>query len=374
MGNKLIGMVTPHYAPNYGAKVQAFALAEALRKLGYDIEYINRRPKIGTYSDSNAILRQLKKLEEVYNRKYFYQFEEKYLQPQSVPIYSNDEFGKIDLHKYYGFTIGSDQMWRDDYYRPTFTPVSYLDFAKDYEAKKVAYAVSFGKSTCKHPENRRIYLESLIKKFSAVSVREKSGIEILNDTFHVDCGVWVVDPTLLLNKEEYIKIFNLKDLPTKRKETATYILCDNYKTIGFYETIGEEIGLPMRHFLKPKKYRILYNHYVARLPFFRRMPSILNWFDTILNTQYFITDSFHGTVFAIIFGKQFITLDNSVGGSERLTSLLGLLGLEDRLFDFSVSPKIIADKVKEPIDYQKVYRKLKTFVESSRKFLADSFK
>ena len=374
MERKLIGMVTPHYAANYGAKVQAYALAESLRKLGYDIEYINRRPKIGTYSDGNPILRQLKKLEEIYNRKYFYEFEDKYLQPQSTPIYTNEDLDKLDLNRYYGFTIGSDQMWRDNYYRPTFTPVAYLDFAKNYEARKVAYAVSFGKATCVHPEDRRQYLESLIKKFTAVSVREKSGVDILKETFHVDKGVWVADPTLLLNKEEYVKNFNLKELPTPRKETATYILSDNYKTVGIYEKIGVEIGLPMRHFLKPKKFRILYNHYVARLPFFLRLPSVISWFDTILNAQYFVTDSFHGTVFAIIFGKQFVTLDNSVGGSERLTSLLGMLGLEDRLFNFTSSPKKIAAKIKEPIDYQKVYSKLKPFVDSSRKFLEDSLK
>ena len=104
------------------------------------------------------------------------------------------------------------------------------------------------------------------------------------------------------------------------------------------------------------------------------MPSIESWLDTILNAQYFVTDSFHGTVFAIIFGKQFVTLDNSVGGSERLTSLLGLLGLQDRLFSFSDSPSAIASKVKEPIDYDVVYSKLKPFVEHSRKYLEDSFK
>lgn len=367
-------MVTPHYAANYGAKVQAYALAESLRKLGYDIEYINRRPKTGTYSDGNPILRQLKKLEEIYNRKYFYEFENKYLQPQTTPIYTNEDLDKLDLSRYYGFTIGSDQMWRDNYYRPSFTPVAYLDFAKKYEAKKVAYAVSFGKATCVHPEDRRQYLESLIKKFTAVSVREKSGVDILKEIFHVDKGIWVADPTLLLNKEEYIRNFNLKELPSLRKETATYILSDNYITNGVYEEIGKEIGLPIRHFLKPKKLRMLYNHYIARLPLFRRMPSVISWFDTILNSQYFVTDSFHGTVFAIIFGKQFITLDNSVGGSERLTSLLGILGLEDRLFNFTDSPKQIAAKIKEPIDYQKVYLKLKPFVDSSKQFLEDSLK
>lgn len=144
MKKKIIGMVTPHYAANYGAKVQAFALAESLRKLGYAIEYINRRPAIGAYSDTNPVLRQLKKAEEIYNRKHFREFEAKYLQPQSPAIYSSDEFSKLTLSRYYGFTIGSDQMWRDNYFRPDFTPVAYLEFAKNYDAKKVAYAVSFG--------------------------------------------------------------------------------------------------------------------------------------------------------------------------------------------------------------------------------------
>lgn len=374
MKKKIIGMVTPHYAANYGAKVQAFALAESLRKLGYAIEYINRRPAIGAYSDTNPVLRQLKKAEEIYNRKHFREFEAKYLQPQSPAIYSSDEFSKLTLSRYYGFTIGSDQMWRDNYFRPDFTPVAYLEFAKNYVAKKVAYAVSFGKGTCEYPEERRVYIESLIKKFTAVSVREKSGVEILKSTFGVNNGVWVSDPTLLLAKEEYIRLFGLDQQTQPRNETATYILSDNYKANGVYAAIGKAIGLPLNHFLKPKKYRILYNHYVNRLPFFRRMPSIESWLDTILNAQYFVTDSFHGTVFAIIFGKQFVTLDNSVGGSERLTSLLGLLGLQDRLFSFSDSPSAIASKVKEPIDYDVVYSKLKPFVEHSRKYLEDSFK
>lgn len=374
MCRRLIGMVTPHYAPNYGAKLQAFALAEALRELGFDVEFINRRPHVGEYIVDLPILKEAKRLAEYYNNTNFSDFENKYLQPQTKVYYTNEELANLDVSRYYGFTVGSDQMWRDDYYRPNYTSTSYLNFTDGYNVKRVAYAVSFGKATCEYSEERRKKIEKWVKHFSAISVREKSGVDILKNVFGYDKGVWVTDPTLLLDKDKYIELFHLDQLPEPRNELVTYILYDTWGTHNVIQDVGKHMGIYTRHFLKPRGCKVAYNRLMSRLPRFYKKPRVESWLDSLLNAKYVLTDSFHGTVFSIVFRKQFVVLDNSVGGSERLDSLLGMIGLKDRMFKYLEPRMEIAHKLTEPIDYNNVRNRMKPFIRESWQFLKDSFK
>lgn len=364
--NKLIGLQTPHYAPNYGAKLQAFAVAEALRQLGFDIEYINRRPlKASMCKDS--INRWLMKKEE-HRIERLMQFENDWLQPQTRPLYSNDELKKIDVNKYYAIVVGSDQMWRDDYFHAGFELTPYLFYVDSPNVKKIAYAISFGKNTCKHPKERKIEIKRLIHQFSALSVREKSGVNILEEEFGAK-GIWVCDPTLLHTAETYIDKFNLVVSNEKNHIITSYILDQSTCFFKKSEKIAQKMNMPLVSLVKKRTSELLYKRYFNRIPRRSKLPAVTEWLNQIYNSDYIVTDSYHGLLFSIILRKQFVVYDRSAGGSERYNSILDYLGLKDRLFHKEDSIDIVVNKLKEKIDYESVEQKLDTFRQFSLEYL-----
>ncbi len=366
---KIIGLQTPHYAPNYGAKLQAFAIAEALRNMGYDIEYINRRP-LKASMQKNILNKLLAQIEEK-RQKLLFDFEKTYLQPQTTPIYNNSNFNQLDINKYYAIIVGSDQMWRDDYYHAGFELTPYLFYVKESKIRRIAYAVSFGKNTCKHPENRKLQIENLIHKFNAISVREKSGVNILKNEFHTD-GIWVCDPTLLHKAEIYIKKFHLNKTLIENNIITAYILDNSTCFFEKSKKIAKTLQLPISFLIKGKYSNLLYKRFFNRIPQFNEMPSVINWLYQIQNSKYIVTDSYHGLLFSIIFKKQFVVFDRTAGGSERYNSILEYLDLKDRLFSKEANINSVVNKLKEDIDYSKIEQKLDIFRNISLKYLRSS--
>ena len=364
--NKIIGLQTPHYAPNYGAKLQAFALAETLRQLGFDIEYINRRPlKASMYK--GAISRWLMEKEEHRIEKLML-FEDDWLQPQTKPLYSNDDLKNIDVDKYYAIVVGSDQMWRDDYYHAGFELTPYLFYVDNPNVKKIAYAISFGKNTCKHPNTRKTEIKRLIHQFSALSVREKSGVNILETEYDAK-GVWVCDPTLLHTAKTYIDRFHLNKSHIDGHIITSYILDQSTCFFKKSEKIAQMIKLPLVPLVKKRASELLYKRYFNRIPRCSELPAITEWLNQIYNSEYIITDSYHGLLFSIILRKQFVVYDRSAGGSERYNSILDYLGLKDRLFHKKDPIDNVVNKLKEKIDYESVEQKLDAFRNLSLEYL-----
>lgn len=366
---KIIGLQTPHYAPNYGAKLQALAIAEAIRQLGFQVEYINRRP-LCAYMYKNRIDRFLKAKEEQ-ALSGLTEFELSYLQPQTMALYNNQDFEKLDLDKYYALVVGSDQMWRDDYFHAGFDFTPYLFYAEEKKCKKIAYAVSFGKNSCSHPEDRRCEIERLIKMFDTISVREPSGKEILKNVFHVE-GTWVCDPTLLHDARTYIEKLGIKRKTENINEITTYILNQSTKFFRCAEMISNQTRTPLNHIVHKRFNNLFYKRPLCRIPDLQTRPTVENFLERILNARYIITDSYHGMLFSIIFGKQFIVYNRKAGGSERYYPILGLLGLENRLFDEDDNIEEVVAILKTKIDYNNVNARLKEFKELSLKFLKDS--
>ncbi len=367
MDKKIVGIQTPHYAFNYGAQLQAFALGVAVKDLGFEIEYINRRPS--TYSLFRSSWDKFLKTLDLKTKYHgFVDFENRFLQPQTFPIINNREYKDLDTTKYHGVIVGSDQIWRDDYFYSSFEFSPYLYFIEDPAIRKISYAASFGKKTCVHPAERQAEISRFLKQFHAISVREKSGIDILNNYYGVN-GVWVLDPTLLHNALTYINLLNLKKGPV-RHQIGTYILGGSNKILKSLSPLDKLLHRPFRHV-----YGRLYHHGILtrfHINRFLLVPSVSEWLELILNSEYIVTDSFHGMVFSIIFNKQFVVLNNAAGGSERYYSLLDALGLHDRIFEWSSDRQMIAKKLREPIDYSIVEDKLSRIVEPSKDFLRSS--
>lgn len=326
-----IGIITQPLLNNYGGILQNFALQVILKKIGHNpitIDYIPKTPYVLFLKN---LIKELvlsivgKKVSFSLNRKFrgdrkkiFSIFVHKYIsKTKSVFNYRNTK----KLENFDMFIVGSDQIWR-----PKFIPYVekdvFLDFCKqDKKLRRVAYAVSFGSDQWEFSPEQTEKCSMLAKKFDAISVREESGMKLCKEHLGVD-ATWVLDPTLLLDKEDYCEV--CKDVPVVRERfLAAYVLDKNDAVLAQCESIATKQGLTLKFFEAGSKASL----------------SIPEWLAMFRDASYVVTDSFHGTVFSIIFGKEFKCLYNKKRGSARFDSLLKLYesGKLDEMRDFSMN-------------------------------------
>lgn len=209
--------------------------------------------------------------------------------------------------------VGSDQIWNPRMGRLTDGIRSrYLCFAEGFSLKRVAYAVSFGKDEWEYTPRQTAAARRLVRLFDGVSVREKSGVALCRERLGV-AAEWVLDPTLLLRREDYAGLCG--GVPPQGGFLLAYILNPGTASDARVAAAAAELELPARH---------VYADAAASL-------TVEEWLAMFRDASFVITDSFHGTVFSIIFNKPFTVLRNEKRGMARLTSLLALLGLERRL-------------------------------------------
>lgn len=338
-----IGLLSPHYAFNYGAVLQAFALKEYLRSLGHDAIILNRRPAYQCAIPS-LFGRIARKIEEFTKRNSFIKFEKEHLQPQTSLVIFQNDWENIDINTFDAVIVGSDQVWRDDYAFNAFGFNLFLDFVGN-GIKKISYAPSLGKGSWNSSAENTEKVKTLLHLFDAISVRELNSIAVLKDKFDVSAQV-VVDPTLLLTANDYIEKLKIKK--SKQNHIATYILDydDNFKRK--IDMLSNDLGLNHKDIIvrSPKgNVRVMMNR-------FRVMDSVEDWITNIANSKYVITNSFHGMVFSIIFRKQFLVVMNTERGAERFNSLLQIFGLEDRLINST--EKNYSRHFNKQIDYNSI--------------------
>lgn len=321
-----IGLLSPHYAFNYGAVLQAFALKTFLIEHGYDAVILNRRPEYHC-AISSLSGRIARRIEELAKFNSFGKFEREYLQPQTELIVHQTDWSKFEKFNLDAVIVGSDQIWRDDYCFTSFGYNLFLDFITDKSIKKISYAPSLGKESWNAEPEVEAKVKELISDFSSISVREKSSIAILKQKFRVDSEL-VLDPTMLLTKEDYRRHFRIKKQAINY--IATYILDYNDSLDVMLSNIGKDLNLKIHKILVRKTPKSKIGRLRDR---FRTMKSVLEWVSNIANAKYVITNSFHGMVFSIIFRKQFVVIMNEERGAARFKSLLSMFGLENRLLN-----------------------------------------
>jgi hypothetical protein len=236
------------------------------------------------------------------------------------------------------YVVGSDQVWREVY---TFSiDEMFLSFLSDgSKAIRLAYAASFGVNDGYISKERMPKCVELLKKFVAVSVREKSAVKICEEHFGVEAK-HVLDPTMLLSIEDYIKIFERDNTPKSKGNLLVYILDDS-------DEIKQEIkSFSIHNQFIPFKVNELEK--VQSKSYAYKLPSIEAWLRGFYDAEFVITDSFHACVFSIIFNKPFVCIGNKNRGNARFDSLLGMFGLENRLVD-DVSK--INEIINVPIDW-----------------------
>ena len=349
MNNKKLGILTFHSVSNYGAVLQAYALSKTILDKGYNCEIIDyqnneikKEYKIFSKNKINLkhpklMINNILMIPHIKQRnKIFSQFRKNYLH---ISEKQYNELTFPDKDEYEAIIAGSDQIWN---FRCNGNDTHYLlDFVDKKECKCYSYAASLGAKTLSE-EEKKVY-KNLLEDFEEISVREHSSALMLEEILHKKIRT-SVDPTLLLTKNDWAKL-------------KTDTLEKNYVLV-FLMSHSDKILSDAYRFAQKRKKKLIYiNMYKAHQP--KEYNSVYSatpkeWLGLIANADYIITNSFHGTVFSIIFERQFTVLPiNDKGKNERLIQLLEITGLQQKLQNYSIDFK------EEDINYIEVNEKIK---------------
>lgn len=370
-----IGLVIFHFTHSHGSLLQNYALYRILKGMGHDVTVIN--DSINTITLTYCIKRTLYLLLQKIRGKYkggvfFRKSTPKYLMKNLNPFiekyFGHDVyrvFDEVDLSDYVstsGFkalVVGSDQTWRPKFVRSIY--YYYLDFAEQLsDIKRVAYVPSLGTDEWEYTNEQRERCGQLIKLFDSVSVREKSSVDVLYKQYGIKAR-WLLDPTFLLKKEDYESL--IVELNRNKKQLSYSILDIDDKKRLFVKSIARRMSL--------KLVRINGREEEANAPLKERAaPSISQWLSGFRDAEFVIADSFHATVFAIIFNVPFLTIANKRRGLARFESLLSYFGLNDRLVTEieNVDYRILYN----PIDWDTINKKIEQKRTEGINFLKDS--
>lgn len=336
-----IAILTQPLHDNYGGLLQAYALKETLKNLGHDVVIINRvrSPSKSWRTIASKIKHTLKgkNLPKAQPLSAFHKsiisqhtstFREKYIPEQSHLIDSNKGMKKLNEEGFDAFIVGSDQCWR-----PRYSPQIenfFLDFSEsDPNIKRISYAASFGTSSWEFTEKQTNICKKLLGNFDAISVREKSGVQLVQQYLDRSDAVHVLDPTMLLDKEHYQQIIKQENLKASKGNLKVYVLDKTAEKNTFINDIGQRLG--MKQFEVMPKKRLQGNTVTDDTAIDFQYPSPAQWIKGFADADFVITDSFHGTVFSILFNIPFISIANVQRGSARFESILGMFGLSNRL-------------------------------------------
>lgn len=328
-----IALITIHNVSNYGAVLQAFATKKILSQYGevetinyfnphlpYQLDLIRFKPSIhGIKMAIHDILRLKSRTKVV---KKFKKFSESNLNLSKLVTQQNIQ-NRI-TNDFEVYVCGSDQIWNPSIVSKDgkLDPIYFLSFANK-KAKKISYASSTGGNRFTDSENKE-KAKDLLKDFTTISVRESNTQEVLSqllkrEVFHV------LDPTLLLSKEEWFEALEIDK--NERSQKEDYILAYSVprtllmkKAVEFFaEKLGNKVVI-IDQALKP----------FVKTDLHIRDAGPLEFIELFANASFVITDSFHGVCFSINFKKPFVAVN---GGGSRIESLLNLFGLKDRLIN-----------------------------------------
>lgn len=371
-----IGILTLPLNSNYGGVLQAYALQTVLKRMGHDVLEVELKKNLrwqypplwkiplsfGKRFLFKYIVRRKnqKILLERYERKIYpllvhdiLEFISKYIKQFKVDKFIDCK-GKFDA-----FVCGSDQIWRYKYYLFFEGDIAnvYLKFLGDDSCKRIAYAASFGTDNWEYPAKETAECKNWIQKFDAVSVREETGVKLCSTYYDIKAK-HVLDPTMLLSKDDYVDLIEKSDVPKSTGNLFCYILDNTDEKMNVVKNIEKQRHLSS-FFMKGDC-----GNWTEDLEK-RIQPPVESWLRAFYDSEFIVTDSFHACVFSILFHKQFLVIGNKERGLARIYSLLSMFGLEDRL---TSDTGLDINRMKT-IDYDRVDEILAKHREESRTFL-----
>jgi hypothetical protein len=341
-------VITRHAISNYGSILQTIATQQSIEKLGHEckiLDYIREdellknsmRTDLAKKAkwNKNYATRALYKIIRLPENKCmdirFSSMRKKYLKLTGWYKSLEDLKSVPDADVY---LTGSDQVW-GPVQMGGYDGRYFLDFVQD-DKKKVSYAASFGKTDI--TEETKDFFYRLLLRYDKITVREKTAVNII-DNLNLEAEQ-VLDPTLLLEASEWMKL--IRKLPKKRY-VLVYAIHNNRRLDQYAKEFAKKAGLPLVR-ITPLIHQLMRGGKIIWLP------DIGKFLSYIKNATFLITDSFHGTAFAINFGTQFVEVLPNNGTDSRNMSILELTGLKDRVVidtnDFSY--------IEKEIDYKPV--------------------
>lgn len=361
-----VAVMTLHNSPNYGSCLQTYATQTVLSGIGVVPRIIDyyREDAIPENETDRALNGQLAKKMPIFRLPGVKTLARipvsRIVARRAAPL---NEFRHSRLiltdRRYYSyedlkndppqadiFCTGSDQVW-NSVWNKGFNKAFYLAFAPE-GAKRIAYAASIGKSSLEEWE--KAPMREALLKYSHISVREEEAIELL-DSIGIQGVVPVIDPTLMLTREDWGQLASNKRIPTQ-PYILIYQLNKNPEFDQYAQKLSKKLGLPL--------YRIAYGvHEKRRGEHTIVCPRVEEFLGLFLSAEYVLTDSFHGTAFSVNLGRKFVAI--SPGRfSGRIMNLLSMtgatnhylddyrnLGIVDQPYDFEHAQQIFARKRSE---------------------------
>ncbi|MFK4870441.1 polysaccharide pyruvyl transferase family protein [Novosphingobium sp. ZW T3_23] len=356
---KRIGILTLPLSINFGGIIQAVALSQFLAGKGYEVILLDkRRPaslaqRLALLALERIPFQNIKGIRRTHQtRKLHSEFIDRHI-PDRSPIMRTERALSRAVERYGldAVIVGSDQVWRMDYLQDDGYREFFLSFVKSPAVRRVAYAASFGTGEWPHIDRVPVVSE-LLQRFHAISVREESGVALCRSTFGVDHSEHVLDPTLLIGQEFYRTV--VAESRERGGRTFLTYLLDAPDRRPLVEAVAS--ALPPGY----ERRSLVLNE--------DRPPDLPNWLRSFMDADFVMTDSYHGTIFSLVFEKPFIAIANTGRGADRFVSLLKQLGLEHRLISAHEGHRL-AGLVSDPVDYAAVRQKIEVRRQASAAFL-----
>lgn len=347
-----IGILTLPFHINYGGILQGYALQTILERLGHEVVIYQRVAKhqfslplwklplvyakricLRLFVNKNQVIfveqRKVKELPVI--RQHTNNFIKDHI--HTIPFDSPE---CINISEVDCIIVGSDQIWRPLYVRKVLKSEienAFLKFTEGWKGKRIAYAASFGVDEWEYSPEQTKECRRLVKYFDAVSVREDFAVQLCVDYLNVK-AIHVLDPTLLLSKEDYIKLIMEANVPKSDGTLFSYILDEAPEKQSFVDNVARNFNM--------KPFNIGLASSKLNAPLERRVAQpVEKWLRGFYDAKFIVTDSFHGCVFSIIFEKPFVVIDNEERGMLRIKSLLSMFNMEGRLIkDFYQLPQL----------------------------------
>ncbi|MDD7438337.1 MAG: polysaccharide pyruvyl transferase family protein [Bacteroidales bacterium] len=369
-----VGILTQPLGTNYGGILQAFALQYVLQEMGHEPLTLDRiRPwyfrmaSLG-WGGLNYILERRPKIRMWPNNeelkiitKHTSKFIEEHISI-TKPIGSTQGLKRTTKEEgIEAIVVGSDQVWRKAY-SPCMSNY-FLDFLSDNnQIKKIAYAASFGIDEWEFGKNETEYYKSLARKFDAISVREDSAVTLCRHFLGVE-ATHVLDPTMLVEKSVYERLASSPITRPSSGNLFCYVLDRTPQKMSLVDKVAEEKSLVPFELLPKKIFgEIKSNRELEDCI----LPPVEQWLRSFVDADFVVTDSFHGTVFSILFNKPFLTIGNESRGLARFFSLLNSFGLNERV----ISDDDFVGNNSNDIDWNSVSERLNGMRASSKYILS----
>ena len=363
-----IAILTLPLHTNYGGILQAYALQTVLERMGHEVTHL--QPKVEYSQLHNPVVMPLVWCKRLY-RKCFqgdnqlpvFENPYKWARKNTDRFISNnlncrflasEEWNEGLASEYDALVVGSDQVWRP-IYSPDVTKF-FTAFLGHSVIRRIAYAASFGVDVNEFSKEQIACGREYLKLFSAISVREESGIRMCKELFDVQ-ACQVLDPTMLLRREDYQRFASTA--PQSPGSLMVYVLDRTDEKDAFIAEFSEKRGVVP--FYANSKASLPWNVDIPAGE--RKQPPVETWLRGFADAEFVLTDSFHACVFSILFHKPFGVFVNLERGLSRIESLLRPLGLMDRCI---TDAPVDLDK---PIDWKLIDNVLMQKAESSLMFL-----